>query len=120
MILSFCQGAGEILHVQREMELHITYCQGFGLSQKEIESTPASQACVAYTRYVHDIGNSEDWFALQIAFAPCLIGYGDIARRIHDDPDTIKGSENRYWTWIENYVAQDYVDVVKVGKGTLT
>jgi hypothetical protein len=74
---------------------------------------------VAYTRYVHDIGNSEDWFALQVALAPCLIGYGDIARRLHDDPTTVRGKSNKYWTWIENYIAQDYVDAVVIGKGEL-
>jgi len=71
---------------------------------------------LAYTSYVHDVGHTEDWFALQIAFAPCLIGYGVIARRLYDSPDTLKGSENRYWQWIENYVADDYAMAVDTGR----
>lgn len=67
-------------------------------------------------RYVLDVGQSEDWFALQIAMAPCLIGYGMIARRLFDDPKT-KRDGNIYWKWIENYVAEDYVEAVQIGSG---
>lgn len=49
--------------------------------------------------------------------APCLIGYGVIANRLHDDPNT-KREGNLYWTWIKNYVAEDYTEAVKVGTGT--
>ncbi|KAI9646870.1 trifunctional hydroxymethylpyrimidine kinase/phosphomethylpyrimidine kinase/thiaminase [Ciborinia camelliae] len=57
---------------------------------------------------------SEDWLALQISMAPCLIGYGEIAKRLHADPKT-KREGNIYWKWIENYVADDYTEAVKVG-----
>jgi thiaminase len=67
-------------------------------------------------RYVLDIGHSEDWFALQIALLPCLLGYGVIARRLHDDPKTVREG-NRYWKWIENYVAPDYTEAVQLGMG---
>ena len=40
-----------------------------------------------------------------------------IAQRLFTDPKTIRGPENRYWQWIENYVADDYVAAVSVGKG---
>jgi len=77
-------------------------------------------ACTAYTRYVLDIGQSEDWIGLQIALAPCLLGYGAIAEQLHSSPDARKGAaENRYWPWIENYVAEDYVAAVKTGSGKL-
>jgi thiaminase len=69
------------------------------------------------TRYVLDIGQSEDWLALQIALLPCLIGYGIIARRLFDDPKTTR-EDNKYWKWIETYVAEDYCDAMKTGKGT--
>ena len=63
-----------------------------------------------------DIGQSEDWFALQIALAPCLLGYSIIAKRLSSDPNT-KREGNPYWKWIETYVADDYSDAVKVGCG---
>ena len=68
------------------------------------------------SRYVLDIGQSQDWFALQIALAPCLIGYGEIAKRLYADPGT-KREGNIYWKWIQNYVAEDYVEAVNVGSG---
>jgi thiaminase len=67
-------------------------------------------------RYVLDIGQSEDWLALQMSMAPCLIGYGDIAKRLHTDPNTRRGG-NIYWKWIETYVADDYREAVRVGSG---
>jgi thiaminase len=69
------------------------------------------------TRYVLDIGQSEDWLALQIALLPCLIGYGIIARQLYDDPNTLREG-NKYWKWIETYVAEDYLDAMQVGRGT--
>ena len=65
-----------------------------------------------------DIGHSEDYFALQISFAPCLLGYGAIARRLKDDPNT-KVDGNPYYKWIETYVADDYVEAVRKGREML-
>jgi thiaminase len=48
--------------------------------------------------------------------APCLIGYGEIAKRLHADLKT-KREGNIYWKWIENYVADDYSEAVRVGSG---
>lgn len=61
-----------------------------------------------------DIGHQEDWFALQVAMLPCLLGYSVIAKRLHDDPKTVREG-NRYWKWIQNYVADDYEEAVKLG-----
>lgn len=62
------------------------------------------------------MGQSEDWIALQMALAPCLIGYGAIARRLHSDSKTFRQG-NQYWKWIENYVADDYQEAVRLGSG---
>ncbi|KAM3080920.1 trifunctional hydroxymethylpyrimidine kinase/phosphomethylpyrimidine kinase/thiaminase, variant 4 [Clarireedia jacksonii] len=110
--------AGIVGHIHREMALHINYCERFGMTKAEIEACEEHQACTAYTRYVLDIGQSEDWLALQMSMAPCLIGYGEIAKRLHADPKT-KREGNIYWKWIENYVADDYVAAVKVGSALL-
>lgn len=121
------------------MKLHLDYCEGFGISKQEIEAIEEHQgmsclaqvpkthwswfrlsnialACTAYTRYVLDIGQSEDWLGLQVALAPCLLGYGAIAKQLHGDPRT-KTEGNTYWKWILNYVAEDYVQAVQTGSG---
>lgn len=124
-------------HIHTEMKLHLDYCEEFGISKEEIEATEELQgvkylvvllvfiasklltgvlACTAYTRYVLDIGQSEDWLGLQVALAPCLLGYGAIAKQLHGHPKT-KTDGNTYWRWILNYVADDYVQAVQTGSG---
>ncbi|KAH6693965.1 phosphomethylpyrimidine kinase THI20 [Plectosphaerella plurivora] len=112
-------GATIVQHIAREMSLHIDYCAGFGISVPEIESTEEKQACTAYTRYVLDVGQSEDWIALQMALAPCLLGYGAVAKQLHADTASVRGEGNKYWNWIENYVAEDYVGAVRIGSALL-
>lgn len=116
------------------MALHIDYCASFGLSKQEMENTPETIgkpilplyeldvlisiciACTAYSRYILDVGQSEDWLALQMALTPCLIGYGAIAKRLHAGENTLREG-NAYWKWIENYVADDYTEAVRLGSG---
>lgn len=75
-----------------------------------------NKACTSYSRFILDVGQSEDWLALQVALAPCLIGYGAIAKRLHSDENSVR-TGNRYWKWIENYVAEDYTEAVRKGSG---
>lgn len=112
--------ASIILHIEREMALHLGYCAEFGISKADIEhrERKESLACVAYSRYVLDVGHSEDWIAVQMALAPCLLGYGEAATRLYHDKESRTTQQgNRYWRWVENYVADDYQDAVKVGRG---
>lgn len=51
-----------------------------------------------------------------MALAPCLIGYGAIAKRLYAEKKTLREG-NRYWKWIENYVADDYTEAVQLGSG---
>lgn len=105
-----------VLHIETEMKLHLEYCKEFGLSKQDILKQKESLACVAYSRYVLDIGQSQDWLALQMSLAPCLLGYGAAAQRLAvQHADNHEG--NRYWKWIENYIADDYQQAVKVGSG---
>ncbi|KAK0723019.1 Phosphomethylpyrimidine kinase-domain-containing protein [Lasiosphaeria miniovina] len=115
-IKDIAASAAIVTHIFKEMELHISYCKQFGITKDEIENTEEKEACTAYTRYVLDIGQSEDWFALQVAIAPCLLGYGVIARQLHEDTRS-KREGNLYWPWIENYVADDYLEAIKTGSG---
>ncbi|EAL93369.1 thiamin biosynthesis protein (Thi-4), putative [Aspergillus fumigatus A1163] len=111
---SMASVAAIVLHIERETALHLDYCASFGLSKAEMESYPESLACTAYSRYILDVGQSEDWLALQMALAPCLIGYGAIAKRLYTEKETLREG-NRYWRWIENYVAEDYTEAVRLG-----
>jgi thiaminase len=105
-----------VRYVHREMEMHKKYCASFGLSQRDIESSPEDIATTAYTRFVLDIGQSQDFFALQVAMAPCLIGYQAIARRL--EKQGVKDS-NMYWEWVESYAGKDYAEAVIKGRELL-
>ncbi|KAK3334031.1 Phosphomethylpyrimidine kinase-domain-containing protein [Cercophora scortea] len=107
-----------VTHIFKEMSLHVEYCRGFGISREQMEAAEEKEACTAYTRYVIDIGHSEDWIALQLAMAPCLLGYGVIGKQLHEDPRS-KTEGNLYWTWIQNYVAEDYTAAVTTGSELL-
>ncbi|KAE9374465.1 hypothetical protein N431DRAFT_437888 [Stipitochalara longipes BDJ] len=113
-IETVAEGAKMVGNIHREMDLHVDYCKGFGITKSEMEASEESQACTAYTRYVLDIGQSDDWFALQMALAPCLLGYFIIAKRLYSDPKT-KRNGNLYWKWVLSYVADEYSEAVRVG-----
>ncbi|KAJ4292122.1 trifunctional hydroxymethylpyrimidine kinase/phosphomethylpyrimidine kinase/thiaminase [Collariella sp. IMI 366227] len=102
-----------VTHVFKEMELHIKYCEGFGISREEMENTEEKEG-----KYVLDIGQSQDWLGLQVSMAPCLLGYGALAKKLHADPRS-KQDGNLYWEWIQNYVAADYTTAVKTGSELL-
>ncbi|KAK4570334.1 trifunctional hydroxymethylpyrimidine kinase/phosphomethylpyrimidine kinase/thiaminase [Recurvomyces mirabilis] len=104
-----------VTHIRHEVNLHLEECKDFGLTQSDIEQYEESQACTAYTRYVLDIGQSEDWLALQLSLLPCLLGYGVIARRLHGLQSTDPPEPNQYLTWINNYVAEDYTSAIEKG-----
>ncbi len=124
--------------LDREMQLHLQFCAEFGITQSEVEATeentgklerptrpppPATRwtadrscyrkACTAYSRYVLDIGQAEDWFALQVALTPCVIGYGAAARAIHQEHAPTRADSHPYWKWVENYTNEDYMVVAR-------
>ncbi|EXJ92840.1 hypothetical protein A1O3_01394 [Capronia epimyces CBS 606.96] len=111
--------ANILLHIEREMTLHRAFCAEFGISRADLESGTykESLACVAYSRYVLDIGQSQDWLALQMALAPCLLGYGQAAQRLYAEKESRTTQQgNRYWRWVENYNADDYQEAVVAGR----
>jgi hydroxymethylpyrimidine/phosphomethylpyrimidine kinase len=132
---SISKAAAIVTHIRQEINLHINECKEFGLTQEQMETYDESQgrcplahgqraranesiACTAYSRYVLDIGQSEDWLALQISLLPCLLGYNVVAKQLDERQKTHppKGP-NRYRTWINNYIADDYAAAVETGCG---
>ncbi|KAI8936893.1 hypothetical protein NX059_006125 [Plenodomus lindquistii] len=108
------QSVQQVVTLQEEIKLHIEFCKEYGLSEQDIIREEEDQATTAYTRYVLDIGQSQDWLALQIALLPCLVGYGVIAKRLYEDPSTVRVG-SRYWKWIEQYVAAEYREAMMRG-----
>lgn len=110
------QALNGILNV--EMQLHVDYCRGFGISAAEMEAAPEDNATMAYTRYVLETGLQGDVLDLHVALAPCVVGYGEIGARLAADPET-KRDGNPYLSWIEMYSGDEYREVMQGAKAHL-
>ncbi len=90
-----------------ETTLHLGYCAEWGIPEATVRATPESAETVSYTRYVIDRGLAGDILDLEVALAPCTVGYGEVALRILADPAR-KVAGNPYQSWIDAYAGEDY------------
>jgi len=70
------------------MPLHVAYCAGWGLNEEQMAAAPEALETMAYTRFVLQRGLAGDLLDLQVALAPCLVGYGESGERLLADPTT--------------------------------
>ena len=98
--------------VDVEMPLHVSYCAGWGLSEEQMAATPEAMETMAYTRFVLERGLAGDLLDLQVALAPCLVGYGESGERLLADPATRRAG-NPYDAWIAAYTSEDYRATVR-------
>jgi thiaminase/transcriptional activator TenA len=101
-----------------EIGLHIEYCRGWGLSEASMASEPEAPATIAYTRFVLDRGLAGDRLDLEVALAPCIIGYAEIAAERVDDAAT-RLAGNRYREWLEMYAGPEYQDLAREAAAAL-
>jgi thiaminase/transcriptional activator TenA len=90
-----------------ETLLHLKYCAEWGIPEQEVRATPESAETVSYTRYVIDRGLAGDILDLEVALAPCTVGYGEVALRILADPRR-RAEANAYQSWIDAYASAEY------------
>jgi thiaminase/transcriptional activator TenA len=100
-----------------EMGLHVKTCQGWGLSPENLESLPEAKATMAYTRFVLERGMAGDLLDLNVALAPCVIGYAEIGARLLAEV----GPEDShpYGAWIREYGGAGYHQVARSAVETL-
>jgi thiaminase (transcriptional activator TenA) len=117
---------GEMRRAQRlvaatldnEIGLHIDYCRGWGLSEPAMASEPEAAATIAYTRFVLDRGVAGDRLDLEVALAPCVVGYAVIAAERMTDPRTrLEG--NPYREWLEMYAGSEYQGLAREAEAAL-
>jgi thiaminase/transcriptional activator TenA len=101
-----------------EMNLHVKLCAGWGLSPDDLEQAPPAVEMLAYTRYVLDTGMRGDLLALQVALAPCVIGYAEIAARLAARPEA-HAETNPYRIWIAEYAGAPYQAVAAKARAHL-
>ncbi len=88
-----------------EIHLHLQYCQSWNIPEHQLLQVAESPACVAYTRYVLDVGMTGGLTELFTALAPCIVGYAEIGKAITTKA-TIVG--NPYQSWIDMYSGKEY------------
>jgi len=104
--------------VDVEMDLHVKFCADWGLTRADMERTEEATANMAYTRFVLEAGHAGDLLDLHVALSPCVIGYGEIGRRLAADPTTRRAG-NPYWPWIAMYAGADYQQVADTAAAQL-
>jgi len=108
------EGVKAILDV--ELDLHIELCSGWGMSPADLEACEEDGPTMAYTRYVLETGMSGDLLDLQVALAPCIIGYAEISKALAARPGALEES-NRYSRWIAEYSGPEYQEVADMFAG---
>ncbi|WP_325605335.1 thiaminase II [Rhodopila sp.] len=98
--------------VDVEMPLHVSYCAQWGLTEAQMAAAPEALETMAYTRFVLERGLAGDLLDLQVALAPCLVGYGECGERLLADPATRRDG-NPYDAWIAAYGSDDYRGAVR-------
>lgn len=104
---AFREKAGTIGALLHEMTLHVGYCAEWGIAERAILAEPEAAETVAYTRWVLDRGVAGDILDLEVALAPCTVGYGEIALAIEASP-TRNRDDNPYESWIAMYAGAEY------------
>lgn len=94
--------------VNEEMQLHVGICQAAGISQEELLSTVERTENLAYTRFVLEAGYSGDLLDLLAGLAPCVMGYGEIGKRLKSE-----AASQTYADWINTYSSEEYQEVCK-------
>ncbi len=107
--VSDMEWATEILHstLNTEMQLHIEFCENYGVSQSDLESVKEHSSNLAYTRFVLERGLAGDILDLYVALCPCVVGYAEIGNRLALEFDSSL-STNPYRKWIEMYSSEEY------------
>jgi thiaminase (transcriptional activator TenA) len=100
-----------------ELDLHVRLSARWGLSPAELEAEPEHAATVAYTRFVLDSGMAGDLLDLRVALAPCVVGYGEIARAIA--PEARRHAGHPQADWVEEYAGEAYQDVASAARAEI-
>jgi len=101
-----------------EIGLHVEYCRGWGIDTAAMAAAPEALQTIAYTRFVLDRGLAGDRLDLEVALAPCIVGYAEIAAERIAAPTT-KLDGNPYKSWLDMYAGADYRALANEAKAAL-
>lgn len=70
--------SGIALHVGRESNMHVAFCESFGISLADLHATAEAPGTSAYALYILDVGQRGNLLDLMLAVASCCLGYGEV------------------------------------------
>ncbi|MFZ2554299.1 thiaminase II [Psychrobacter urativorans] len=97
--------AGINAMLDMEIGMYLDFCQQWGIKVEEVENTAESVATIAYSRYLLDAAMSGSLAELYAAIAPCLMGYGEIGKRLKAEGFI---ANNPYQLWIDVFASDDF------------
>ena len=100
-----------------ETDLHVRLTEQWGIDPAALEAAPEKQSTVAYTRYVLDCGQAGDLLELNVALAPCAIGYAEIGSRLA--PSLEGRPDHPYRHWISEYAGEGFQQAARAATSTL-
>ena len=99
-----------LLHetLTREMNLHRSYVEGFGITAADLERETKAPATQGYTDFLLRTATLGDYPELLGALLPCMWGYSEIGialaqRELPNEP--------RYGAWIEVYADPEFAEL---------
>ena len=100
----FAQLLDETLN--REMDLHRSYCAQFGITPAELESTIAAPTTVAYTSYLMRLAHQGSFAELVAGLLPCQWGYWEIGDHLARQGEPADAP--LYCQWIQMYADPEF------------
>ncbi|PWK11436.1 thiaminase/transcriptional activator TenA [Psychrobacter immobilis] len=97
--------AGINAMLDMEIGMYLDLCHEWDIPLKEVESAPESAVTIAYSRYLLDAAMSGSLAELYAAIAPCLMGYGEIGKRIKEQGFV---ADNPYQPWIDVFASDEF------------
>ena len=88
-----------------EIGMYLDFCRDWNVPIEDVESAAESPVTIAYSRYILDAAMSGSLAELYAAIAPCLMGYGEIGKRIKEQGFI---ADNPYQPWIDVFASDDF------------
>ena len=97
--------AGINAMLDMEIAMYLDFCRQWNIPLEQVENAPESAVTIAYSRYILDAAMSGSLAELYAAIVPCLMGYGEIGRRIKDEGFI---ADNPYQSWIDVFSSEEF------------
>ena len=105
----FARLLDETLNV--EMDLHRSYCAGFGITPQELEGTRAAPTTIAYTSFLLKVAHQGSFGELAASLLPCQWGYWEIGQHLARQGEPV--SAPLYCQWIRMYTAPEFAQLAQ-------